>query len=144
MATQIFVNLPVKDLFRSVEFFTKLGYRFNQQFTDENATCMIVGENIYVMLLVEPFFQTLTKKEIVDATKSTEAIICLSADSREQVDEMISKAVNAGGTITREPEDHGYMYGHGYQDLDGHLWEVMYMDPSTVMPEQPVAEASIR
>ncbi|QIL75568.1 MULTISPECIES: VOC family protein [Hymenobacter] len=142
MATQIFVNLPVKDLNKSVNFFTQLGYQFNQQFTDENATCMIVGENIYVMLLVEPFFKTFIKKEIVDATKSTETIICLSADSREEVDEMVRKAVSAGGTITREPEVHSFMYGHGYQDLDGHLWEVMYMDPSGVMPEQPVAEAS--
>jgi predicted lactoylglutathione lyase len=142
MATQIFVNLPVKDLNKSVEFFTKIGYKFNAQFTDENASCMIISDTIYVMLLVEPFFQTFTKKQIVDATTSTEAIICLSADSREQVDELISKAVAAGATTPRDPEDHGYMYGHGYQDLDGHLWEVMYMDPAAIQQEQPVAEIS--
>lgn len=142
MATMIFVNLPVKDLNKSVEFFTKIGYQFNAQFTDENATCMIISDTIYVMLLVEPFFQTFTNKKIVDATTSTEAIICLSADSREQVDELISKAVAAGATTPRPPQDHGYMYGHGYQDLDGHLWEVMYMDPAAVEQEQPVAEAS--
>jgi predicted lactoylglutathione lyase len=142
MATQIFVNLPVKDLNKSVEFFTKIGYKFNAQFTDENATCMIISDTIYVMLLVEPFFQTFTKKQIVDATTSTEAIICLSADSRERVDELISKAVAAGATTPRDPEDHGYMYGHGYQDLDGHLWEVMYMDPAAVQQEQPTAETS--
>ena len=128
MATQIFVNLPVKDLDKSVTFFTKLGYTFNPQFTDENATCMIISETIYVMLLVEKFFKTFTPKEIADTTKSVESIICLSADSREEVDALISKAVEAGGTTYKEPQDHGFMYGHSYQDLDGHLWEVMYMD----------------
>ncbi len=141
MATMIFVNLPVKDLNKSVEFFTKLGYQFNAEFTDENATCIIISDTIYVMLLVESFFQTFTHKKIVDATTSTETIISLSADSREQVDELISKAVAAGATTPHSPQDHGYMYGHGYQDLDGHLWNVMYMDPA-VLPEQPVAEAS--
>ncbi|MEO6221503.1 MAG: VOC family protein [Ginsengibacter sp.] len=132
MATKIFVNLPVKNLNRSVEFFTKLGYTFNPQFTDEKATCMIIGEDIFVMLLVGEFFKTFIKKEIADATKTTESIICLSADSREKVDDMISKAVQAGGTIYKEPQDHGFMYGHAYQDLDGHLWEIMWMDPSGI------------
>lgn len=132
MATKIFVNLPVKDLTRSVEFFTKLGYKFNPQFTDEKATCMIVGEDIFVMLLVEEFFKTFIKKEIADTAKTAESIICLSADSREKVDEMVNKAVAAGGTIYKEPQDHGFMYGHAYQDLDGHLWEIMWMDPSVV------------
>lgn len=132
MATKIFVNLPVKDLNKSVEFFTKLGYSFNAQFTDENATSMIISEDIYVMLLVEKFFQTFTKKEITDATKATEVIVCLSADSREAVDELVSKAVAAGATTPNEPQDQGFMYGHGFQDLDGHLWEVVYMDPSAV------------
>ena len=129
MATQIFVNLPVKDLDRSVEFFTKLGYTFNPQFTNENATCMIIAEDIYAMLLVEPFFKTFIPTEIADTTKSTEAIICLSAESREKVDEIISKAVEAGGTTYKDVQDHGFMYGHGYQDLDGHLWEVAWMNP---------------
>ena len=132
MATKIFVNLPVKDLNRSVEFFTKLGYKFNPQFTDEKATCMIIGDDIFVMLLVEEFFKTFIKKEIADTAKTTESIICLSADSREKVDEMVNKAVGAGGTIYKEPQDNGFMYGHAYQDLDGHLWEIMWMDPSAI------------
>lgn len=132
MATKIFVNLPVKDLDRSVEFFTKLGFTFNPRFTDENATCMIVGEDIFVMLLVEKFFKTFTPKEICDSTKSTEVLICLSADSRKDVDGLVKKAVDAGATTYKEPQDHGFMYGHGFQDLDGHLWETMYMDMNAV------------
>ncbi|MGV8878145.1 MAG: VOC family protein [Sphingobacteriaceae bacterium] len=128
MATKIFVNLPVKDLNRSVEFFTQLGYQFNPQFTNENATCMIISEDIFVMLLIEPFFKSFTKKEIADATRYTESIICLSANSRAEVDVMVNKAIAAGGSAPNEKQDHGYMYGHGYQDLDGHLWEVMWMD----------------
>jgi len=126
MATQIFVNLPVKDLNRTVDFFTKLGYAFNPQFTDENATCMIVSDTIYVMLLVEPFFKTFTGKDIADAKKTTEVINCLSMESREAVDAIVNKAIAAGGTALRKPADHGWMYQWGYEDLDGHLWEVMY------------------
>lgn len=122
------MNLPVKNLSKSIEFFTRLGYTFNPQFTDETATCMIVSEDIYIMLLTEEKFKMFTKKEIADATRSTEAIICLSADSREKVDEMINKALEAGGTTPNEKQDYGFMYGWGYQDLDGHLWEVMWMD----------------
>ncbi len=130
MATKIFVNLPVKDLKASIEFFTKLGYTFNPQFTDETATCMIISEDIYAMLLTHEKFKVFTPKEICDATKSSEVLICLSCESREQVDEMVSKAVAAGGTTYNQPQDHGFMYGHGYQDLDGHIWELMWMDPS--------------
>src|SRR5690349_16747304 len=125
--SQIFVNLPVKDLKRSVEFFTHLGYTFNPQFTDENATCMIVDDNIFVMLLVEKFFQTFTNKPVCDATKSTEAIVSLSADSRASVDALVAKALAAGGTAPRPAQDHGFMYQHGYTDLDGHLWELVHM-----------------
>ena len=132
MGTKIFVNLPVKNLNRAVEFFTKLGFKFNPQFTDENATCMIVGEDIFVMLLVENFFKTFTKKEISDATKSTEVILAITADSREEVDEMINKVIKAGGVEPNEPQDHGWMYGRSFQDVDGHLWEVFYMDASAV------------
>jgi uncharacterized protein len=135
MATQIFVNLPVKDLHRSVEFFTTLDFTFDPQFTDENATCMIVGENIFVMLLVESFFKSFTHKDLCDATKSTEVIVCLSLDSREKVDEMVSKAVAAGGTTPNQSKDHGFMYQHGFQDMDGHLWELIYMEPSTTTRE---------
>lgn len=132
MATKIFVNLPVKDLNGSIEFFTKLGFSFNSQFTDEKATCMVIGEDIFIMLLVENFFKTFTKKEIADATKSTETIICLSAASKEEVDDLVRKAVEAGGTTPNEKQDQGFMYGHGFQDLDGHLWEVMWMDPAAI------------
>lgn len=130
MATQIFVNLPVKNLDRSVAFFTALGYTFNPQFTDKNATCMIVSEDhIYVMLLVEPFFQTFTPKSIADASQTTEVLLCLSCDSRDAVDAMVKKVLAAGGSAPNQPKDHGFMYQHGYQDLDGHLWELVYMDP---------------
>jgi predicted lactoylglutathione lyase len=134
MPTKIFVNLPVKDLNKSVEFFTKLGYTFNAQFTDENAACMVISDDIFAMLLVEPFFQGFTKKEIVDTSKSTEVILALSTDSREQVDEMIRKAKEAGGTIPNEKQDQGFMYSHSFQDPDGHIWEVFYMDPAAINP----------
>ncbi len=132
MATKIFVNLPVRDLNRSVEFFTKLGFSFNPQFTDENATCMIVGEDIFVMLLVENYFKTFTHKEICDATNNAEVIVSLSTDGREIVDAMVSKAVAAGATTPNEPKDYGFMYQHGFQDLDGHLWEIFFMEPDGI------------
>jgi predicted lactoylglutathione lyase len=132
MASKIFVNLPVKNLNKSIEFFTKLGYTFNQQFTDETATCMIVTDDIFVMLLTEEKFKTFTPKEICDAKKSTEVLVCLSLESRPQVDEMVRKAVSAGGTTYNDPQDHGFMYGHGFQDLDGHIWELIYMEPSAI------------
>ena len=130
MARQIFVNLPVKDLGRTVQFFTKLGFSFNPQFTDENATCMIVSDDIFVMLLIEKFFKTFTGKEMVDASKNTEVILAISAESRKNVDEMISSAVQAGGKEPRPPQDHGWMYARSFEDIDGHLWEVLYMDES--------------
>ena len=135
MPTKIFVNLPVRDLNKTVDFFTSLGFGFNPQFTDEKATCMIVGEDIYVMLLVEQFFKTFTKKQIADASQTTEVILALSAGSRLEVDEMIRKAVEAGGTAPGEPQDQGWMYGQGFQDPDGHLWEVIYLDPFAVEQE---------
>ena len=132
MIKQIYINLPVKDLNRSVEFFTKLGFSFNAQFTDKNATCMIIGENIFAMLLVEKFFQTFTKKEIVSADKTTEVINAMAVESREAVDEMAQKAVEAGGVEYRPAEDHGWMYGRAFADLDGHQWEVFYQDLSKI------------
>jgi uncharacterized protein len=128
MTKQIFVNLPVKDLNRTVEFFKRLGFTFNPQFTDENATCMIINDNIFVMLLAEKFFKTFTKKEICDTAKDTEVIIALSTESREKVDEMIQNVFEAGGKESREPQDHGWMYGRSFQDINGHLWEIIYMD----------------
>jgi len=127
MHSQIFVNLPVKDLKRAVDFYTKLGYAFNPRFTDENATCMIVGENLFVMLLVEKFFGTFTNKKIVDTTSATEVLNCVSCDSRAQVDELVARARDAGGKVPRQPQDHGFMYAHGYEDPDGHTWELVHM-----------------
>ena len=132
MATKIFVNLPVKDLDKSKDFFAKLGFPFNPQFSDDKAACLIIGENIFAMLLTEPFFKTFTKKEIADAKKTTEALIAIDAESREKVDDIVKKAVEAGGAVYRDPEDHGWMYGHSFADLDGHQWEVLYMDESKI------------
>jgi predicted lactoylglutathione lyase len=133
MATKmIFVNLPVKNLKKSIDFFTQLDFTFNPQFTDETATCMIVSDAIFVMLLTEEKFKTFTPKAICDATKSTEVLVCLSCDSRQQVDDLVRKAVNAGGTTYNQPQDHGFMYAHGFQDLEGHIWELVYMEPSAV------------
>jgi predicted lactoylglutathione lyase len=132
MATKIFVNLPVTNLNKSMEFFTKLGFSFNQQFTDETATCMIVTEDIFVMLLTEEKFKTFIHKEICDTKKYTEALVALSLENRAKVDEMVRKAVAAGGSTYNEPQDYGFMYAHGFQDLDGHIWEPFYMDPSAV------------
>lgn len=129
MSTQIYVNLPVKNLDNSVGFFTKLGFTFNPQFTDETATCMIVGENIFVMLLTEARFKTFTPKPICDARKSTEVLVALSRASREDVDAIVRKAVAAGGSTYNDPQDRDFMYGHGFQDLDGHIWEVFFMEP---------------
>lgn len=132
MGTKIFVNLPVKDLKRSIAFFTKLGFTFNPQFTDDTATCMIVAEDIFVMLLTEAKFKTFTPKPICDATKSTEVLVCLSSDSRAKVDDMVRSAVANGGSTYNQPQDHGFMYHHGFQDPDGHIWEIMWMDPGAI------------
>ncbi len=129
MTTQMFLNVPVKDLERSKAFFARLGYKFDAQFSNEQGACMIVDQNIFVMLLVEAFFQTFIKKTICDARTSTEAIICLSMDSRAKVDEIVRDALAAGAAATREAKDHGFMYEHGFEDLDGHLWEFVYMEP---------------
>ncbi|HET6241597.1 MAG TPA: VOC family protein [Arthrobacter sp.] len=130
MATQMYLNLPVKDLDKSVEFFTALGFSFNPAFTDENATCMIINDDAYVMLLVESFFKTFTSKAVADASSTTEAITAFSVDTRDAVDEMVRKAVTSGGAPSQEAQDYGFMYSHSFQDPDGHLWEVMWMDPA--------------
>lgn len=128
MNKQIFVNLPVKDLPRSREFFGKLGYTFNPQFSNDQGACMVVSDTIFVMLLTEEFFRTFTKKPVADAKKSTEVLVCLSCESRAEVDGLVSKARAAGGAVPNPVQDQGFMYGHGFEDLDGHLWEVVYMD----------------
>ena len=135
MARKIFVNLPVKDLKKSMTFFGKLGFIFNKQFTDETAACMVVSEDIYAMLLTHGKFKTFTPKQICDANTSTEVLVCLSADSREEVNELVRKAIAAGGKTYKEPQDYGFMYGHGFQDLDGHIWELAFMEPSAINKE---------
>jgi predicted lactoylglutathione lyase len=135
MARKIFVNLPVKSLPRSKTFFEALGFSFNPQFTNEQGACMVIADgSSYAMLLVEPFFQTFTRKPISDAKKSTEVLVCLSCESREEVDSLVRKALAAGGTAPNAPQDHGFMYGHGFEDLDGHVWELMWMDPNAAPP----------
>ena len=132
MSRMIFVNLPVKDLAKSVEFFARLGFPANPQFSDENASSIVISDTISAMLLTEPFFKTFTKKAVADATQSTEVIVALSADSRQEVDELVDKAFAAGAQSANETMDEGPMYGRSFQDLDGHLWEVMYMDMSAM------------
>ncbi|MFC4712506.1 VOC family protein [Planococcus dechangensis] len=127
-ANQIFVNLPVSDLEKSMKFFGEMGFDFDERMTDNNATCMIIGPNIYAMLLVEDFFKSFTHKAIADTSKSAEAIIALAASSREEVDEWIHKAIAAGGDSANEPMDNKFMYSWSFHDPDGHLWEVMYME----------------
>jgi len=130
MADKIFVNLPVQNLKKSMDFFASLGFTFNQQFTDDTAACMIISDDIYTMLLTHAKFKEFTPNPICDATKSTEALVCLSRDSRAAVDDMVRKAVAGGGKTYNQAQDHGFMYGHGFQDLDGHIWELIYMKPS--------------
>ncbi|MBL7738788.1 MAG: VOC family protein [Chitinophagaceae bacterium] len=135
MASKIFINLPVRDLQRSIAFFTQLGFSFNPQFTDDKAACMVIADgSIYSMLITEEFFKTFTKKELADARKNTEVLIALDAESRQDVDDMIRKALAAGGSVYMESQDHGWMYGHSFADPDGHQWEVLYMD-ETALPQ---------
>ena len=135
MVRQIFVNLPVKDLDRAVAFFSALGFTFNPDFTDENATCLLVGDNIFVMLLVEPYFQGFTGKPVADASKQTEVLLALALDDRAAVDALLEKVLAAGGTETQQPRDMGFMYQRSFADLDGHQWEPFFMDPAAVPPQ---------
>lgn len=127
MHKQIFVNLPCRSLPRAKAFYESMGYTFNPDFTNEQGACMVLGENLYAMLLAEDFFKTFTAKPIADATRTTEVLVCLSCDSREEVDALVKKALAAGGSAPRAPQDHGFMYGHGFEDLDGHIWELVHM-----------------
>jgi uncharacterized protein len=126
---KLFVNLAVRDLKKSKEFFSTLGFGFNPKFTDDNAACMVVSDEAFVMLLTEPFFKTFTKRGQCDTTRHTEGLFALSCESREEVDRLVKKAVAAGGTHAMEPQDHGFMYGWSFYDPDGHHWEVFWMDP---------------
>ena len=129
MPKQIFVNLSVKNLNKTKKFFSKLGFKFNPQFTDKNAACMIIGKNIFSMLIVERFFKTfIPKKNISNAKKNAEVLNALSVESRKKVDEMIAKVIKAGGREYRKAQDYGWMYGRAFEDINGHIWEVFYMN----------------
>ena len=134
MINNIFVNLPVNDLKRSINFFTQLGFKFNPQFTDEKAACLILGPNMYAMLLVEKFFTGFTNRPIGETPKTAEVIVSLFSDNRADVDALADKAIKAGGVNYSDPQDMGFMYNRSFQDLDGHLWEVGWMDPAHVEP----------
>ena len=134
MATKVFINLPVKNLDKSKAFFKGLGYSFNPQFSDENTACMVISDTIYAMFLTKDYFKTFTKKEISDAKESTEVLIALDANSKEEVEQTVAKAKELGATIYSEPADHGWMYQHSFADLDGHQWEFAYMD-ETQLPD---------
>ncbi|MNJ35995.1 VOC family protein [Paenibacillus fonticola] len=131
-SNHIFVNLPVKDLPKTKEFFAQIGFEFNAQFTDENAACMVISEHNFVMLLTEDYFKSFTNKEIPDTTDNAEVIIAFSANSRKQVDEIVQRALDAGGKPFNDPVDHGFMYTWSFEDPNGHLWEVLYMEPAAI------------
>jgi predicted lactoylglutathione lyase len=132
MSRELFVNLPVRDLSKSMEFFSALGFTFNPQFTDDKAACMIISDKAWVMLLSEPFFRGFTKNEPADTSRTTEVLLALSCESRAEVDQIVRKAIDAGGRHAMDPADHGFMYGWSFYDLDGHHWEVLWMDPNHV------------
>jgi predicted lactoylglutathione lyase/uncharacterized protein YbaA (DUF1428 family) len=141
MKQRIFVNLPVRDLDRSKEFFARLGFGFDPRFTDDDGACMVVSDTIFVMLLTHEKFREFTPNPVCDASESTEAIVCLTCESREAVDEMVRKAVAAGGKTYKNHLDQGFMYGHGFQDLDGHIWELMWMAPAALEESKPELSA---
>lgn len=131
MHTQIYVNLPVKDLPKSRAFFVSMGYTFNEEWSNEKGACLVLGENLFAMLLTEPFFAGFTTKPIGDASQATEVINCLACADRNAVDALVRQAIAAGGTAPKPAVDHGFMYQHGYQDLDGHIWELMATAPAS-------------
>lgn len=130
--TKIFVNLPVKNLKKTMSFFAKLGFKFNKKFTDKSAACMVISKDIYSMLIVEKFFKQFTKKKIANAKKLTEVIIALTVDSRKKVDEFVSKALKLGAKEPRKPQDHGFMYLRCVEDFDGHMWEIFWWNPKKI------------
>lgn len=141
--SQIFTNLCVKDLDKSMAFWKALGFEFNPKFTDQNAASLVLGENIFVMLLMPEFFKTfIPGKEIADATTTTEVITAISVSSREEVDQLLEKVIAAGGTEYREKQDYGWMYSRAFQDLDGHTWEPVFMDESQI-PENPAESVPV-
>ncbi|WP_347158306.1 VOC family protein [Pontibacter chitinilyticus] len=128
MVKQIFLNLPVQDLEQSKSFFTALGFSINEQFSDSTAACIVVSDTIYVMLLTHEKFKQFTPKDISDATRTTELLASLSVETRDEVNTIADAAIAAGGTEVRLPQDHGFMYGRAFNDLDGHIWEVFWMN----------------
>ncbi len=136
VSRKVFINLPVQNLAKSREFFSKLGFSYNLKFTDDKAACMVLSEEGYVMLLSVPFFKTFMKKEVCDTSAHTEAIIALSCTGRAEVDDLVNKAIAAGGEHAMEPQDHGFMYSWSFRDLDGHHWEVFWMDPEMAVEHQ--------
>jgi predicted lactoylglutathione lyase len=128
----IFVNLAVNDAAASKKFFTELGFSTNPQFSTDDTTCVVISETIIAMLLEKKRYSDFTKKEIADSAKTSEVLLCLSAESREKVDELINKAVAAGGTANDDIQDQGFMYGRSFEDLDNHSWEIVWMDPAAV------------
>jgi len=133
MSKQVFINLPVADLPKSMAFFKALGFSHNPQFTDDTAACIVISETIFVMLLTHSKFRDFTPKSICDTTKSAEVLLCLSCESRLQVEDLVAKAVAAGGSIYANPKDYGFMYQHSFADPDGHQWELIHM---SAMPPQ--------
>ena len=131
-ARKLFINIPVNDLARSKEFFSTLGFSFNRQFTDDKAACMVVNDDAYFMLLTEPFFRTFSDREPVDPKRYTGSLFALSCRSRAEVDEIVRKAIDAGGSHAKDPIDEGFMYGWSFYDIDGHHWEVLWMDPNAI------------
>jgi uncharacterized protein len=137
---KIFVNLPVRDLEKSIDFFSALGFTFNTQFTDDKGACMVISEEAFVMLLTEPFFKTFTKQALCDTSAATEGLFALSCESRAEVDQLVTQAVASGGRHAMEAQDHGFMYGWSFYDLDGHHWEVLWMDPAFVQQPPEAAQ----
>tara|TARA_R110001583_G_scaffold180713_1_gene337868 strand:+ start:561 stop:962 length:402 start_codon:yes stop_codon:yes gene_type:complete len=127
---QIFINLATKNLSEAKNFFRELGFQFNAQFSNEDGCCVVVADNISIMLLTESHFKNFTEKSICDSQVSAESLLCISCESREEVDKLVTKAKSLGANVPREPQDHGFMYGHGFEDLDGHTWELLFMDQS--------------
>jgi uncharacterized protein len=144
MATMIFVNLPVLDLNRSMHFFKELGFTFNPQFTDETAACMRITDTIYAMLLTHSKFKEFTRKEIADARKATEVLTCLTFETKDKVNELADKAISAGGVEPRDETDYGFMFTRSFEDPDGHIWELLWMDPTFVNKEAEAATANMQ
>ena len=142
-AKQIFVNLPVRDLKKSMAFYQALGFSINPQFTDDKGACIVIGNHIFAMLLSEPFFKTFTKKSVADASRAAEVMTAISLDSRQRVDDLADKALQSGGSGNMPPQDHGWMYLRSFQDPDGHICEVVYADESKI-PAEPGAKATAK